>query len=113
MCSRTIRRNRPAVEGPSCGCHRTPASSGRHKQKQESVVARSEWSFASAVELSAALKAKKVSATELAQDAIGRIERHDAKINAVCVRDFERGLAAAREADAGIARGETRPLLGL
>ena len=76
-------------------------------------MARSEWSFASAVEASAALKAKKVSAVELAQDAIGRIERHDAKINAVCVRDFERGLAAAREADAAIARGEAKPLLGL
>jgi amidase len=76
-------------------------------------LARSEWSFASAAECSAALKAKKVSAVELAQDAIGRIERHDAKINAVCVRDFERGLAAARDADAALARGETKPLLGL
>jgi amidase len=76
-------------------------------------LAGSEWSFASAVDVSSALKAKKVSAVELAQDAISRIERHDAKINAVCVRDFERGLAAAREADAALARGETRPLLGL
>jgi len=49
----------------------------------------------------------------LAQDAIGRIERHDGKINAVCVRDFERALEAARSADAALARGETRPLLGL
>jgi amidase len=56
---------------------------------------------------------RKVSAVELAQDAIGRIERHDAKINAVCVRDFDRALAAAREADAAIARGEAKPLLGL
>ena len=44
---------------------------------------------------------------------IGRIERHDGKINAVCVRDFERGLDAARAADAARARGETRPLLGI
>jgi amidase len=72
-----------------------------------------EWSFRSAVECASALTAKKVSAVELAQDAIGRIERHDAKINAVCVRDFERGLDAARAADAAIARGETGPLLGL
>src|SRR3954466_12944426 len=79
----------------------------------EHALAKSEWSFKTAVETSAALAAKKVSAVELAQDAIGRIERHDAKINAVCVRDFERGLAAAREADAAIGRGETRPLLGL
>ena len=55
-------------------------------------MAKSEWSFKTAVELSAALAAKTVSAVELAQDAIGCIERHDTKINAVCVRDFERGL---------------------
>jgi amidase len=76
-------------------------------------LAKSEWSFKTAVELSSALAAKKVSAVELAQDAIGRIERHDVKINAVCVRDFARGLEAARAADAALARGETRPLLGL
>lgn len=76
-------------------------------------MAKSQWSFKTAVELSAALAARQVSAVELAQDAIGRIERHDQKINAVCVRDFERGLAAARAADAALARGETRPLLGI
>src|SRR5258705_9685899 len=76
-------------------------------------MAKSQWSFKTATELSAALAAKKVSAVELAQDAIGRIERHDGKINAICVRDFERGLEAARAADAARARGETRPLLGL
>jgi amidase len=76
-------------------------------------VAKSQWSFKTAVELSAALAARQVSAVELAQDAVDRIERHDQKINAVCVRDFERGLAAARAADAALARGETRPLLGI
>jgi amidase len=76
-------------------------------------LAKSEWSFETATELSAALAAKTVSAVELAQDAIGRIERHDGKINAICVRDFERGLDAARAADASRARGETRPLLGI
>jgi amidase len=76
-------------------------------------LAKSQWSFATAVELSAALKAKKVSAVELAEDAIGRIERHDGKINAICVRDFSRARAAARAADAALARGEARPLLGI
>jgi len=76
-------------------------------------LAKSQWSFKTAVELSAALAAKKVSAVELAQDTIGRIERHDGKINAICVRDFERGLTAARAADAALARGETKPLLGI
>src|SRR6202158_3029079 len=79
--------------------------------QQENALAKSQWSFKTAVELSKALTARKVSAVELAQDAIGRIERHDAKINAICVRDFERGLDAARAADAVLARGGTRPLL--
>jgi amidase len=76
-------------------------------------LAKSQWSFKTATELSQALAAKKVSAVELAQDAIARIERHDGKINAICVRDFARALEAARAADAALARGEKKPLLGL
>jgi amidase len=77
------------------------------------LAAKSQWSFKSATQLSADLAARKVSAVELAQDAIDRIERHDGKINAICVRDFARGLEAARAADAALARGETKPLLGI
>lgn len=76
-------------------------------------MAKSQWSFKTATELSAALAARKVSAVELARDVIGRIERHDGKVNAICVRDFDRGLEAARAADAALARGEHKPLLGL
>ena len=76
-------------------------------------MAKSQWSFESATELSAALAARKVSAVELAQDVIARIERHDGRINAVCVRDFARGLDAARAADAARGRGESKPLLGI
>jgi amidase len=82
-------------------------------KQMEHTVAKSQWSFKTAVELSEALRKKQVSAVELAEDAIGRIERHDGKINAVCVRDFERGMTAARAADAAIARGEHEPLLGI
>ena len=69
--------------------------------------------FMTASELTAELKAKRVSAVELTQHTIGRIERHDGKVNAICVRDFDRAKAAARDADAALARGETRPLLGI
>lgn len=69
--------------------------------------------YMTASELADALAARKFSAVELAQSAIARIERHDAKINAVCVRDFERAMVAARAADAARARGEVRPLLGI
>jgi amidase len=76
-------------------------------------MAKSQWNFGTATELTAALAARKVSAVELAQNAIRRIERHDTRINAVCVRDFERGLDAARDADAARARGDARQLLGI
>jgi amidase len=84
-----------------------------NEEMWECALGQSKWSFKTAVELSAALKAREVSAVELAQDAIGRIERHDDQINAICVRDFERALAAARDADARLSRGETKPLLGI
>jgi amidase len=77
------------------------------------AVAKSQWSYKTATELAGALAQRKVSAVELAQEAIGRIERHDAKINAVCVRDFDRALDAARAADAARAGGDTGPLLGI
>jgi amidase len=82
-------------------------------ERRRDALAKSQWSFKTATELSAALAAKKVSAVELAQDAILRIERHDGKINAICVRDFARGLEAARAADKALARGETGALLGI
>ena len=68
---------------------------------------------ASATDLVAALAARRVSALELADEAIARIEARDKAINAVVVRDFARAREAARAADAALARGERRPLLGL
>lgn len=55
----------------------------------------------------------RVSALELTDAAISRIEARDGAINAVVVRDFDRARAAARAADAAIARGERKPLLGV
>jgi amidase len=69
--------------------------------------------FKSAREQAAALAARKISSAELVEQSIGRIEQHDAKLNAVVVRDFERARKAAREADAALARGDRRPLLGV
>ncbi|WP_067710291.1 amidase [Nocardia yamanashiensis] len=72
-----------------------------------------ERSFDSAEELSTALRAGAVTSVELTDEAIARIEREDKEINAICVPDFDRARAAAREADAALARGEDRPLLGI
>ena len=63
--------------------------------------------------LAAALAAGEVSAAELCDAAIARIEALDGPINAVVVRDFGRAMDAAKAADAALARGERRPLLGV
>ena len=76
-------------------------------------MANSEWTYKSARVLLRALLAKEVSALELARDAIARIERHDANINAICVRDFSRALDAARAQDDAIAKRDFRPLTGI
>jgi amidase len=53
-----------------------------------------------------ALQARKISAIELADHVIARIEALDPKLNAVVVRDFDRARDAAKIADAALARGE-------
>ncbi|WP_244203264.1 amidase family protein, partial [Streptomyces rhizosphaericus] len=72
-----------------------------------------EWNFLTAEELAAALRAGEVTSAELTDEAIARIERDDKAINAICVPDFDRARAAARDADQARARGEDRPLLGI
>ncbi|MET0233498.1 MAG: amidase [Kibdelosporangium sp.] len=72
-----------------------------------------EWSFQTAEELVAALRAGAVTSVELTDEAIARIERDDQVINAICVPDFDRARAAAHRADQARARGEDRPLLGV
>ncbi len=66
-----------------------------------------------AIETAAAIARGETSARAEAEAAITRIEERDGAINAVVVRDFGRGLAAADEADARLARGERAPLLGV
>src|SRR5580693_8135937 len=69
--------------------------------------------YQNAKQLIGLLQSRQVSAVELTDRAIARIEAHDGKLNAVVVRDFERARAAAIEADGRLARGERAPLLGL
>ncbi|MGH6992264.1 MAG: amidase family protein [Caulobacteraceae bacterium] len=70
-------------------------------------------SLAGAGETARLIAHRKVSALEACEAAIARIEARDGSINAVVVRDFERAREAAKAADGAIARGETRPLLGV
>ena len=69
--------------------------------------------FASATELLQSLRKREASSLELTELYIERIQKHDASINVVVVRDFERAREAARAADAARGRGEDRALLGL
>ena len=54
-----------------------------------------------------------MSARELLEHVIARIEGLDPRLNAVVVRDFDRARTAAKAADAALARGDRRPLLGI
>ncbi|MFC4065776.1 amidase [Actinoplanes subglobosus] len=72
-----------------------------------------DYAYSTAAELVTAMDAGDVSAVELTTAAIARIERLDGDINAVCVPDFDRALAAAGAADAARSRGETGPVLGV
>jgi amidase len=69
--------------------------------------------YRTAREIVAALRARQMSASELLEQTIRRIESGDGRINAVVVRDFDRARDAARRADGALASGDTRPLLGL
>lgn len=72
-----------------------------------------DYAYSTAAELATAMENGEVSATELTAAAIERIQRLDGEINAICVPDFDRALAAAREADAARARGEAGPIRGV
>ena len=64
-------------------------------------------------DIAAALRAKTVSAVELATESLARIEAGNPKINAFVTVDEGGALAAARAADARIAAGDAGPLTGI
>src|SRR6266513_5273506 len=72
-----------------------------------------ELAYSSARDLVQKIAGRRVPSRELVDSAISRIEALDPKINAVVVRDFERARSAADAADAALAKGERKPLLGL
>ncbi len=72
-----------------------------------------QWAYRTAGELAASLQKRQVSALELTDQFIARIEALDGDLNAVPVRDFARAREAARAPDAALARGERAPLLGV
>ena len=75
-------------------------------------MARYIWGMGAA-ETAAAIAAGRTSARAECEAAIARIEALNGALNAVIVKDYDRALADADAADAAIARGERRPLLGV
>ncbi len=69
--------------------------------------------YLSAIQTVEALRSRKFSSLELTDHLIARIERRDAALNAVIARDFDRARDAAKAADAALARGQQRALLGV
>jgi amidase len=57
--------------------------------------------YRSVSELRAMLDSRRVSAMELLEHAIARIEAHDPRINALAIRDFEKARVSAGAADRG------------
>ena len=70
--------------------------------------------FQSAVEIAAAIRAKRVSAVEVLEHFLSRVERYNQALNAIIWIDPDRARVRAREADAAIAKGEVwGPLHGV
>jgi amidase len=69
--------------------------------------------FSTATELLRALRQRQVSAVELLELHLRRIERYNAVLNAIVVPNYEAAREAAASADAARMRGEDGPLLGL
>ncbi|MEM7100160.1 MAG: amidase [Pseudomonadota bacterium] len=96
-----------ALAGISINGAKAAASSGSAlaANKMQSAKQMSEFGFMSAGELLELLASKAVSSVELTRYFIDRIETYDKDINAVVVRDFERALSVAKEADRALAKG--------
>jgi amidase len=77
------------------------------------AAAANAFTYASARETARALRLRDVTAVELTEAAIARIEQLDGVLNAVVVRDFANARAAAKAADAALADGRTGALLGV
>jgi amidase len=69
--------------------------------------------FATATEMLAALRTRRLSAVELLDLHVRRIARHNPALNAIVEPDFERAREDAKTADARRQRGDDAPLLGL
>ena len=92
-----------------------PRTAARRAPAPRSVPANlEELAFASVAELSALLRARRITSTQLTEMYLARIERLDSSLHSVITLTEERARAQARAADIEIARGKYRgPLHGI
>src|SRR5258708_8415205 len=70
--------------------------------------------FSSTTQLAAAIRAGRVSATEVLEAYLAQIATHNPTLNAIITMDAQRAYERAREADKALARGEVwGPLHGV
>src|SRR4029450_4432389 len=68
--------------------------------------------FSTAAEMLAALRAGELSAVELLELHVERIERLNPRLNVVVVKDYQAAGETARAADEARGRGDARPAVG-
>ena len=72
------------------------------------------WAFQSATDLATAIRNRGVSASDLLEYFLGRVDRYNDKVNAIVVDDRERARQRATEADEALERGDVwGPLHGV
>lgn len=112
MCSHLNRRSFLAT-GVAAAAMAASAKISAVAQGKAASAGDNSLAYRSISELRGMLDGRKVSAIELLDQSIKRIEALDTRINAMVVRDFERALASAAAADRALAQGERKPLLGI
>ena len=88
------------------------AAKARAATEKADPVSASEWDYSTIKELSAALVSRRISASELLDHTIARIEALDNRLNAVVVRDFERLAKQLVRPMQRLAKGSDEPCLG-
>ena len=69
--------------------------------------------FANATDMLHALHTRQITAVELLELHLRRIERYNPQLNAIVIPNYDQARQVAAQADVALAQGEVKPLLGL
>src|SRR5262249_45710352 len=102
MCMRFGRSNRPS-----------PSMQGAKRARKDTMMSGDDLIYAGIRELGRRFRTRELSPVELTTALLRRIERLDPKLHAFVTVTADRALADAKAAEAAIARGDGRSLLGI